>query len=72
MNEIWDVQECIDYMPQLAEFKPWFIEEPTSPGEADRSAMTVQSADRNRRCSWPRSHPQATEAIWNRCSHWRG
>lgn len=32
-NQIWSVPEAIDYMKQLAEFKPWFIEEPTSPDD---------------------------------------
>ena len=32
-NQIWSVPEAIRYMEQLAEFKPWFIEEPTSPDD---------------------------------------
>lgn len=32
-NQVWSVPEAIDYMSQLAEFKPWFIEEPTSPDD---------------------------------------
>ncbi|KAI9722494.1 MAG: L-galactonate dehydratase [Chrysothrix sp. TS-e1954] len=32
-NQIWDVDEAIDYMKQLKECKPWFIEEPTSPDD---------------------------------------
>ena len=28
---VWDVQQAVDYVAQLAEFKPWFIEEPTAP-----------------------------------------
>lgn len=32
-NQIWSVPEAIDYMKELAEFKPWFIEEPTSPDD---------------------------------------
>ncbi|KAI0120870.1 enolase C-terminal domain-like protein [Hypoxylon sp. NC0597] len=32
-NQVWSVPEAIDYMKQLAEFKPWFIEEPTSPDD---------------------------------------
>ncbi|RPB00212.1 L-galactonate dehydratase [Choiromyces venosus 120613-1] len=32
-NQVWSVPEAIDYMNQLAEFKPWFIEEPTSPDD---------------------------------------
>jgi L-galactonate dehydratase len=32
-NQIWSVPEAIVYMRELAEFKPWFIEEPTSPDD---------------------------------------
>ena len=32
-NQVWDVAQAIDYMQQLAEFKPWFIEEPTCPDD---------------------------------------
>ncbi|KAF2145197.1 uncharacterized protein K452DRAFT_349471 [Aplosporella prunicola CBS 121167] len=32
-NQVWSVPEAISYMKQLAEFKPWFIEEPTSPDD---------------------------------------
>lgn len=32
-NQIWSVPEAIEYMKQLADFKPWFIEEPTSPDD---------------------------------------
>jgi L-galactonate dehydratase len=32
-NQVWSVPEAIDYMKQLAEFRPWFIEEPTSPDD---------------------------------------
>lgn len=32
-NEQWDVNEALAYLPQLAEFKPRFIEEPTSPDD---------------------------------------
>lgn len=32
-NQIWSVPEAIEYMKELAEFKPWFIEEPTSPDD---------------------------------------
>lgn len=31
--QIWSVPEAIEYMQQLKEFKPWFIEEPTSPDD---------------------------------------
>jgi L-galactonate dehydratase len=32
-NQVWSVPEAITYMEQLKEFKPWFIEEPTSPDD---------------------------------------
>jgi len=32
-NQVWSVPEAISYMKHLAEFKPWFIEEPTSPDD---------------------------------------
>ena len=32
-NQIWDVPEAIRWMESLAEFKPWFLEEPTSPDD---------------------------------------
>jgi hypothetical protein len=32
-NQVWDVEESIRNMRRLAEFKPWWIEEPTSPDD---------------------------------------
>lgn len=32
-NQVWSVPEAIEYMKELAEFRPWFIEEPTSPDD---------------------------------------
>ncbi|ETS59618.1 mandelate racemase muconate lactonizing enzyme [Moesziomyces aphidis] len=32
-NQVWDVQEAIDYMEKLAHLRPWFIEEPTAPDD---------------------------------------
>jgi L-alanine-DL-glutamate epimerase-like enolase superfamily enzyme len=32
-NQVWDVDQAITWMKKLAQFKPWFIEEPTAPGE---------------------------------------
>ncbi len=32
-NQVWEVNEAIDWVNALAEFKPWFIEEPTSPDD---------------------------------------
>ncbi len=32
-NQVWDVPQAIEWMGALAEFKPWFIEEPTAPDD---------------------------------------
>lgn len=32
-NQIWEVKQAIDWMAHLAEFKPWWIEEPVSPDD---------------------------------------
>jgi L-fuconate dehydratase len=32
-NQVWDVQEAIDWVNELSQFDPWFIEEPTSPDD---------------------------------------
>ncbi len=32
-NQRWDVEQAIDWMSQLAEYDPWWIEEPTSPDD---------------------------------------
>ena len=32
-NQKWDVDEAISYVKELAQFKPWWIEEPTSPDD---------------------------------------
>jgi len=32
-NQVWGVNQAIAWMKELAEFKPWFIEEPTSPDD---------------------------------------
>lgn len=32
-NQVWDVGPAIEWMKRLAEFKPWFIEEPTNPDD---------------------------------------
>lgn len=33
-NQVWDVQQAIDYMDKLRPLRPWFIEEPTAPDDA--------------------------------------
>ncbi len=32
-NQVWDVQQAIDWMKELAVYQPWWIEEPTSPDD---------------------------------------
>ncbi len=32
-NQVWDVPQAVAWMQRLAEFKPWWIEEPTSPDD---------------------------------------
>lgn len=32
-NQVWDVPHAIEWMQSLAPFKPWWIEEPTSPDD---------------------------------------
>ncbi|HZN64070.1 MAG TPA: enolase C-terminal domain-like protein, partial [Tepidisphaeraceae bacterium] len=32
-NQYWEVDQAIDHMKRLAEFRPWWIEEPTSPDD---------------------------------------
>jgi L-fuconate dehydratase len=32
-NQVWDVHQAIEWMKPLARFRPWWIEEPTSPDD---------------------------------------
>ena len=32
-NQVWDVPEAIEWIGKLAEFDPWFVEEPTHPDD---------------------------------------
>ena len=32
-NQVWDVPQAIVWISSLAEFRPWFVEEPTSPDD---------------------------------------
>lgn len=34
-NQVWDVDQAIDWLKELAFAKPWFIEEPTSPDDIE-------------------------------------
>lgn len=42
-NQVWDVDEAIAQMGPLKEFKPWFIEEPTSPDDILGHARIAES-----------------------------
>ena len=44
-NQKWDVDEAIDYMESLAVFKPWWIEEPTSPDDILGHAKIARAVD---------------------------
>lgn len=50
-NQVWDTEQAIEWMKQLAEFKPLWIEEPTSPddilGHATISEVTLQNVWRH-------------------------
>ena len=32
-NQVWDVNQAIDYVTYLEPIRPWFIEEPTAPDD---------------------------------------
>ena len=34
-NQVWEVDQAIDWVARLAEFRPYFIEEPTSPDDIE-------------------------------------
>ncbi len=42
-NQVWDVGQAIEHMRALGEFKPWFIEEPTSPDDVLGHAAIAQA-----------------------------
>jgi L-fuconate dehydratase len=42
-NQYWDVGQAIENMGQLAQFKPWWIEEPTSPDDVLGHARIARS-----------------------------
>ena len=46
-NQVWGIEQAIEWMKQLAEFKPLWIEEPTSPddilGHATISKVNLQN-----------------------------
>jgi L-fuconate dehydratase len=44
-NQVWDVPHAIAWMQQLAPFKPWWIEEPTSPDDVLGHAAIAQALE---------------------------
>jgi L-fuconate dehydratase len=44
-NQVWDVPQAIAWMKQLAQFKPWWIEEPTSPDDVLGHAAIAQALE---------------------------
>ena len=44
-NQVWSVPEAIEHMRSLSEFKPWFIEEPTSPDDILGHAAVRKALD---------------------------
>lgn len=42
-NQVWDVPQAIEWMKHLAPFKPWWIEEPTSPDDVLGHAAIAQA-----------------------------
>ncbi|MBO09316.1 MAG: fuconate dehydratase [Planctomycetaceae bacterium] len=44
-NQVWDVPDAIAWMEPLAEFDPWFIEEPTSPDDILGYAAIARAVD---------------------------
>jgi len=44
-NQRWEVNEAIEYMKQLEQFKPYWIEEPTSPDDVLGHATIAKAID---------------------------
>lgn len=44
-NQVWDVPQAIAWMKELARFKPWWIEEPTSPDDVLGHATIARAMD---------------------------
>lgn len=58
-NQVWDVNEAISWMEDLLQFKPHFIEEPTSPDDVLGHATI-------RKALYPRTRVATGEHIQNR------
>ena len=44
-NQVWEVSEAVSWMESLAEFEPWFIEEPTCPDDILGYATIARAVD---------------------------
>jgi len=44
-NQVWDVPQAIEWMKHLARFKPWWIEEPTSPDDVLGHAAIARATE---------------------------
>jgi L-fuconate dehydratase len=44
-NQVWDVDQAIEWVGELAEFKPWWIEEPTSPDDVLGHARIARAVE---------------------------
>lgn len=44
-NQVWEVPEAVTWMQSLAEFEPWFIEEPTCPDDILGYATIARAVD---------------------------
>ena len=44
-NQVWEVPEAVTWMESLAEFEPWFIEEPTCPDDILGYATIARAVD---------------------------
>jgi L-fuconate dehydratase len=44
-NQVWDVPQAIEWMKALARFKPWWIEEPTSPDDVLGHALIARAME---------------------------
>ena len=72
-NQVWSVPEAIEYMKELKDFKPWFIEEPTSPDDGMYLPRLVSTLDLlTQFCSsWPQSYSRSSQALQYRRRHRR-
>ena len=52
-NQVWGVDEAIDWMSELAEFQPLWIEEPTSPDDILGHARIARGSGRPWALAWP-------------------